>query len=513
MQTMKPIRQPQNEPHPVHILSLHKVGRRSFDLSGLRPVSIRDQLLRSTALVDALLDRKKIDENSALLVFGAGVAGMNAALRAEAHGVKVDVIERSDRLFSSFFRSKRAISFTEYDWPNPPDALPRWKEVPLVPSLPKDMRSMVGAALVPRWIRICAKQAGDWNDEHLNFRINVFFEYQANEFQITNVLEAEHPEDGPLEVLGPWKGREQPDTARTFGAVLFCLGPGPEKIAEQKDSKTRTILGKWSGFSGPDYWKDSDRMDVQRTKYPRDISSVIISGGGDGGMQDFQRIVTGIYGCELLAHLEKVSKRLRSMPSTRMRSKEILPYDALLRFIAADDAGRRACCWALNGGGENTANWHRMYYRQVKMLVSGWPKHVRDDLARALFRAELFDQTLKVRWIMAGSNIGTGFALNRYLSLLLLALRRSLPRGQIIFQPGSYIDAIKPVNPEVHQCDAEHPRDCMGKLHTVWIKRGTQQYRRNVNLIIIRHGLGEIDRPLGVSPPVVEQIVPFRLPL
>jgi hypothetical protein len=489
------------------------VGHRSFDLSGLRPVSIRDQLLRSTALIDALLNRKKIGKDYPLLVFGAGVAGINAALRAEAHGVQVDVIERSDRLFSSFFRSKRAINLTEYDWPNPPDALPRWKEVPLVPSLPKEMRSIVGAALVPRWIRLCAKHVGDKSDEHRNFPINVFFTYRADEFEVNNVFETNSPEDRLLDVKGPWNGREQPYTTRKFGAVLFCLGPGPEKIAEQRDPDTRLIPGKWSGFSGPDYWKDADRMDVQRSKYPRDISSVIISGGGDGGMQDFQRIVTGSYGAELLDQLEKVSTRLRSMPSRRIRSKEILPHDALLRFVAADDAGRRACCWALNGSGENAANWHRMYYRQIKMLVRAWPKQARDDLARALFRPELLDKALKVRWIMASPNIGTGYALNRYLSLLLLALRPSLPRGQIIFQPSSYIEAIKPVDPQVHQCDAEHPRNCMGKLHTVWIRRGTQKYKRNVNLIIIRHGLGDIDRPLGVSPPVIEQIVPFRLPL
>jgi len=498
------------EPKPVHILSLHKVGQRAFDLSGLKPVSIRDQLLRSTAVVDALVYEKIIGKNCPLLIYGGGVAGMNAALRAADHHIEVVVIERSDRLFSTVFGSERSISVTEYDWPNPPSALPQWQKVPLMPYLPKRVRSIVGRDLIPYWLQKCWECTGKFGDRHKNFLVNVFFSHDVNDFEAgydAHELIVGNLKYSPrLKVAGRWKGPDGPRTFRRFGALLVCMGPGPEKIAEQKDPRTDSILGKWTGFSGPDYWRDQDRMDIRDSmNYPSDISSVIISGGGDGGMQDFQRMVTGHFGCELLDQLEHASKRLRS--------RQILPPDSLLRhFISADDAGRRACCWALNGGGENAANWHKMYRRQINKLIDEWPQHLIKDLAYELFRPQLFHQKLKVRWIMASPNIGSGYALNRYLSLLLLALRRSLPSGQLIFEPSCFIEAIKPVHSE-HKCNMAYPEACMGELHTVWINRGGQKYKRNANLIIIRHGLGEIDRPLHVLPPVLEQIVPFRLPL
>src|SRR3954452_15268767 len=85
------------------VLALHRVSEHRFELSGLRTGSVRDQMLRAQLLVEALCDAKPplINATQRLIVAGGGVAGAVAALTAAARGVRVDVIERSDNLFTT----------------------------------------------------------------------------------------------------------------------------------------------------------------------------------------------------------------------------------------------------------------------------------------------------------------------------------------------------------------------------------------------------------------------------
>ncbi len=80
------------------VLALHRVSPRCYDLTGLRTGSVRDQLLRSTLIVNSLCAEGAIGVGFPLLVFGAGAAGMNAAMLAAARHVDVTVVELTTML-------------------------------------------------------------------------------------------------------------------------------------------------------------------------------------------------------------------------------------------------------------------------------------------------------------------------------------------------------------------------------------------------------------------------------
>ena len=102
----------------LSLLSL-KVASNVFDLSsGLHHISIRDQMVRAQL---AVRDLKRGDpELDSLLIVGAGVAGIAAALEAEARGVRsVVVVEAAAQPFSLLRGvTERYIGPFMYEWPS-----------------------------------------------------------------------------------------------------------------------------------------------------------------------------------------------------------------------------------------------------------------------------------------------------------------------------------------------------------------------------------------------------------
>ena len=57
------------------ILDAHELDAYFYLLSGPRPISIRDQMLRGVLLVKRLIEAGEISEDKPLLVIGAGAGG------------------------------------------------------------------------------------------------------------------------------------------------------------------------------------------------------------------------------------------------------------------------------------------------------------------------------------------------------------------------------------------------------------------------------------------------------
>lgn len=103
-------------------LIAHKAGVRTFDLSsGMNYVSMKDQVVRATALVNCLVQCKVFAGNKTpydVVVVGAGAAGVAAACHAAGHGLNVLVLESAMERFPLQKQcTSRHVSFTMYDWP------------------------------------------------------------------------------------------------------------------------------------------------------------------------------------------------------------------------------------------------------------------------------------------------------------------------------------------------------------------------------------------------------------
>lgn len=488
------------------VLALHRVSPRCFNLSGLRPASVRDQLLRSTLIVRSLREEGLIlpyDNERGLLIYGAGAAGINAAMEAAWFGVHVTVVEKSDisplpsepvgtrRLFSTFSQClTRKINATEYDWPHD-----GWRQGRFLgPSLPQasPMAALAQAAI---WRGAWRSFAVARNGRDGVGMVRLIDKLDASNFRVV------HGPDAELIVNGPWPADEaaRPDEApahlqsRKYGALVSCVGIGSEAV---------TLEG--TAFSGPCFWSDADGM-YAGMPLPDGVTRVVISGGGDRGMQDLQRVATSYYGGTLYERLESLLEP-GEQPDHELRAD----------LLAADETARRSYCWA----GTNEAKlavatrWHQSIKERVFAFFDRrWSEATFRRLARDLLREQLLDDRLRITWVIKEPAPGAAYVLNRFLVLLLIELsKRGTPRQCIVEKPSSRIWNIVPAEGS-HTCSTAQL--CVGKWHTVTIGpvsgNRADAVPSDANLIMIRHGLQSAPLVLNGSAPVTDQMLPLGL--
>lgn len=476
------------------VLALHRVSPRCYDLSGVQPGSIRDQLLRSTSVVHALLNQNAIGPGFPLLVYGAGPAGINAAMLAALCHVDVTVVEQDQRLFKTIAAAwRRRVDPCEYDWPHAHwtcSTFPASGRIPL-PQTKAMCGADLAAAFKLQWEDFLITDNGSGRNGTVTLVKGVV---------ATTLTELDDPADLFLKVTGPLEAGSPTVHTKQFGARIACMGQGEELVAEWP------LLGRWNGYRGPAFWTDSDGIDANRP-LPAGVGSIIISGAGDGGMQDFQRVATSCFGRQLFQRLESAA---RSCPSPEA---DVLPTDTMIKkFLSAEEKARRACGWATSAAAVSRVfkEWHAGFKKPVEDMVDGWSTAVAQHVAQCLFRPEMFGAKPQpdITWVMREQTPGSAYALNRYLSLLLCALAERFWPEQIRIYPASSIESI---SAQDHAC--KHAAACVGRKHLVKIDTGgTRPVSRTAELIIIRHGI-ENRRPLRGAPvPVPLQMPPFDLP-
>src|SRR5271156_537238 len=103
-------------------LLAHQIAESVFDIGGkLYPVSIRDQMVRGQSIIDRAVAAGFAATGRELLVIGAGAAGVIAALRAAAVGIRTHLIDGQPDPPAPFARQRgctsRWIDPHEYEWP------------------------------------------------------------------------------------------------------------------------------------------------------------------------------------------------------------------------------------------------------------------------------------------------------------------------------------------------------------------------------------------------------------
>jgi hypothetical protein len=235
---------------------------------------IRGYLLAENAFAEGIIGPSK-----PLLVVGAGAAGATAAMVAAGHGVPVTLIDRDEFPFNRQLACEtRIIAPALYDWP-----AEHWVQQ----SFPWE-----GARFPFSWEENYAGAVATvWKAKLLGAHASNEIDLQPG----TLIKDAEKLKDydpaltgGMVEVTFIDAADEEKPAAersrsgpKRFAAIASCVGWGRERSS----AGTR-------GYAGRNFW-DTDSLTNPDFGSPwTPTPRVLISGGGDGALQDFLRIAT-----------------------------------------------------------------------------------------------------------------------------------------------------------------------------------------------------------------------------
>lgn len=434
------------------VLLAHKVKPGIFQIGGkMTPISIRDQMLRAFVLVDRALESGLISSTRPLLVVGAGAAGATAAIHAANNDVEAVLIDKNLMPFGRQRRSRRWVSPTQYDWP-----VNHWSKETFPwgegPSMPLWWRASRASTL-----------AQSWHTELEDARIRL-----GGRLVILpkNLVRWSSVRQVPVRML-------EVDFTRTggpkkFGMMLSCVGVGSED----------TKIGDYKGFR---FW-DRDKFEEQYLGInPPMAPQVLISGGGDGALQDFLRIVT----------------KERSV-SDIYRSLDLPPEEACRiehRILSAEDQANRAHIWSTT---EHDHPYNELVQQKhqgvVDELAAGplWGDisgRLRVILSRAQFK-------FNVELAHSCTHFSKCYGLNRFLVLLLLKYFQEEHSGYTPLRQNRKIKEISGVGP--HVCRLR-PKLCLGEAHQVTFEEADCSGKKTLievadkyyNVIVVRHGIDE----------------------
>jgi len=442
-------------------LLAHVVAPLFFDIGGaLSPVSIRDQMIRGRMIVDRAVAERLIDrEHRSLLVIGAGAAGATAAIRAARHGVRTWLIDIAPRPFSRQSScSTRWVDPTHYDWP-----VTHWPQG-YYPWIPPSMPLPWGANLANNLARLWTVQLG-WALRRYPGLLTVRYRTRVN--SVGPVLPG-----GIQVVLGtPPHGAPVIGTY-TFGMVVSCAGFGTEKCT----------VGSYSGFR---FW-DTDPFEQPNLGLPPSQHlRVLISGGGDGALQDYLRIFTRMPAGKLYEQLI-VNSVLKPV---------LVEVEPLVH--GAEDQAQRAYIWGSPNTNHHDHELHRVLHGAHEKAVDrihretgAWKEvcNIFDGIVSSVFGKD--DAIPDVELIYSCEHFSRCYALNHFLVLLVAKYLQEQHGKQTLRGYTKVTD----VTGTTHTCK-KNPVLCHKEEHTITFERadcfrsGGNPSQKDYNVVTIRHGV------------------------
>ncbi len=248
-------------PHDA-FLDAHFLRPGYFDISvGVQPASIRDQITRGALMAARAFDTGLINTTDAnLLVVGAGVAGATCAMTAAALGVRTTLIDKDVAFSRQRECDAKVIEPTFYDWPAPhwdKDAYPWHGET-------------LGLNMVPtHGINLSAS----WLDRLADAQTSGALQY----FEHTTLDGVPTLAAHRLCACATQKHKDVTISHAIdhLGIVVFATGPGMERDLDTPPD--HRSYGFW----------ETDPLSSDELQ----CSTLIISGGGDGALQDFLRAI------------------------------------------------------------------------------------------------------------------------------------------------------------------------------------------------------------------------------
>ena len=448
-------------------LHAHQMGIRLFSIGGkLFPISFRDQMIRGQLFVDRAVERGVLEKNDPnhfpLLIVGAGVAGISATLRALEHRVRVVLVERQDDALGVQANCQhRWISPTLFDFP-----VDHWRAdqfpwpAPLPPPPPLAWRADWAHKLVIAWRGILAE--AEMNNRGLftpRWNSQVDFDHvlldPSGRFLAANVC-----------MTDPRTGNKQVNP-HNVAVVLLATGFGNEKCYLRPPNSPRHPTWGYNFWQKDPYLKPN--LGLPATQQPL----VLISGSGDGALQDFLRIVTGgRRACEIYDQVP-------------------LPTDLLGALQSAQERGMRLFNWGRGPIHDHTGL--KQLHQEVEGVVAEFLRRGGTALRHSLDTL-LHHPVPPIQLLYECTHFSACYALNRFLTLLLGRYLEEQPgRGSVLLDKRRVVQIT---STDGHVCQS-NPRGCHGRTHEVtWI--GVPDCRQGVtsargtflaNVLIIRHGI------------------------
>lgn len=435
-------------------------------------MSIRDQIYRGYSVVRRALDRGLLVpyQELPILVVGGGVAGAIASMTAAENNVPAVLVEKSMLFRKQVPARHRVVCPTQYDWPAPhwAEGVYPWAGARMPLSWSKDAASAVAAQWTSALLAVASA-----NPHLLSIRLGCKF--------------VSHTIDVTEEAVRATFDR--PLIPSLYSIVIACTGSGPERIS---------VAPTYTGFS---FWSPDPYGRSNLGLAPGVRPNILISGAGDGSLQDYIRIVCGRGAGDVYSNLPDDLKPIIEGTVAKI-----------------EDAAMRSFLWGESGQLDHPIHHdvQARYLSLVSELLTG------SKFSNALKRnlKKLIGDRLKmlsVRLLYPCDHFWSCYALNRFV-LLLLSQYIAQELGVQTLQPNTKIVEIAGLG---HTC-VNLPHECHGKDHEVTVADATcadltsTHNRRTLtggpfNVIVVRHGVDPTQLPLGAAPFAApyRQVIPY----
>ena len=457
-------------------LLAHIVHPLFFDIGGrLSPISIRDQMIRGRLVVDRAWEERLIGPSRDLLVIGAGAAGGTAAIRAAQRGVRTTLIDAAPAPFlRQALCCSRWVDPTQYDWPldHWAQGIYHWRP----PAMPLPWPANRANVLAAGWTGLLNRARRRYLPPLLNVLYN------------TTVAGIPTLASPPLSLHVVLNVRGTHGVPMNFGMVVSCVGFGTEQCT----------LGTYTGFA---FW-DNDPFELLPHLGLSEPPRILISGGGDGALQDFLRIVT------TCASAQAIYSRLR------------LPTYVESELQSAEDDANRAYIWGEKRLHDHDIH-HRLHQTHQRLVDSLLPLGAQSSVPELLsgLAAILRDPLPEVELVFPCDHFSQCYGLNRFLVLLIATfLQRQHTSRRIPLRPYTKVVAVTGTHP--HMCH-NNPSSCHGQPHQVTLEDGHRCVGStptpvssgvDYHVVVIRHGIVPPTPVFGTTrtaPP--RQLLPYHV--
>lgn len=440
------------------VLDAHRVLPGLFVISTpVRPISIRDQMVRARLLVDRLVQHGALEPVPArpLLVVGAGAGGVTAAIRAAERGWPTWLVDEAPMAFGLQAASTtRWLDPAQYDWP-----AEHWQQGYYPWDLPPMPLTYPAA-----WSRDLALH---WSLELAAARrrlplLRVDFNLRVQRIVPPASTGALHVQLGSAYVGWPFP-------LQPVAGIVWAAGFGTEQC--------RIIRGGAPVYEGRRFWS-SDPLalpgcGLSPIGSTPTVPTVLIAGAGDGGLQDWLRAITKLRSARAIYELLQPSRGIER----RLQTAEEQAHRSLLWQHPQDRRYQHAVQAALQDA----------HLAAVDIAITERP--VLAGLSR-LFRQPPDD----VRLVYRCTHFTNQYGLNRFL-VLLIARYLKAEYGRDLLLPERGLVDVRSL--DGHVCLAGPPGHCDGRDHEVELETYPRCFAGAIGpagtiragLIVVRYGL------------------------
>ncbi|BEU25776.1 FAD-dependent oxidoreductase [Paraburkholderia sp. 22B1P] len=507
-----------------------KVGPRQLDINyRFSYISIRDQIVRAQMAVKALVDTGLVDKDSRrrkgqefdLAIFGAGIAGVAAALQAEREGLRFILIEK-DSFPGGILKSKanRYVSTSMYEWPNTtygshkfplrtPELLGlNIEEWSLQLEFSKPVRI---EEFSDRFVAAVQARVNVWRKNATGREIGSWLVEGAAMTEATkrtlldllsqnngSMLASDIKEGEPVRIV--YEQAPYPATTTVWSKYLiYAVGYGKEQESLASDGSTKKL--EFTHF-----WAE-DRVDKEYLGFRSSIRlvappNVLVIGSGDGALQDALRCLVK---CEEAAHplaiWEALIGQKRDPADILNVCDEPELQEAMRELLSYDVYSTGGATWG--GSPESFAQLDAAFDKIAQRLVSLLGDRLAANL-QLIVRPDVDSVTIARR----EPHFSKAYALNRFLILLIRRLLDELPptvvRPSLHFVDGDVAD-VKVSKDKRGGTVSLESKGTLGAFRLI-IQRGGIDRSGDQRIALESADAGRIE--LGRIPPPVVAVAP-----